>query len=358
MLALVLGVSDTPLHGQGLLQPLRDALTTPLSAPAQSRDTSAEPARPGSLGLVGAELAGTEGVRVVSVDAGSAASSAGVKSDDVIVAINGKKVRTLDEMGMMLRGRSAGEMLELEIVRAGQAVRLSATLRAAGPPTIESLPAPPVPQTPSLGVTVLPVTADLQLRYGFRLAEGAVITNIASGSPAERYRLPIGGVIVDVDGQPIQAPADLEALVRAAQVGDELELAYFVREQRYRTKVRLAPAPAALAVDALRPAVPQDALPPAAGGGLENLLGQDGRRPLLGRLGRVLEGIVEPPATSPDAAAAPPAAQPAGPQPAASRTTAAQAESAEVQLLREEVQLLRREIELLRRRLEVLEQKR
>jgi carboxyl-terminal processing protease len=61
------------------------------------------------------------GLRVVEAPAGGAADLAGIRTDDVIIAINGASVRELDyeEIVERLRGR-VGSTVQLEVFRAGQ----------------------------------------------------------------------------------------------------------------------------------------------------------------------------------------------------------------------------------------------
>jgi S1-C subfamily serine protease len=207
-----------------------------------------------------------------------------------------------------------------------------------------------------------------------------VIVNVQPNTPADRYRLPIGGVIVDVDGVRITSPQDLEELLLAAAPGDQWEVSYYVRQQRYRTKLRLSPAAAADAAEAaVAEPLADDVLPPLdeqpAAGGLSPLdlppggldlaerLNPQGRRPILGRLGRVLDQVLEDP---PAGLVPPPGLVVENPLPEEPRGDDAAPvddlpqrprgeELTEAELLREQVELLREEVKLLRRRVDSLE---
>jgi aminopeptidase YwaD len=72
--------------------------------------------------------ADTPGVRVGGVRAGSPAEKAGVKPGDVIVAFGGLTVRTLEDFSFALRGRRAGDRVEVTVVRDGAESRLQAVL--------------------------------------------------------------------------------------------------------------------------------------------------------------------------------------------------------------------------------------
>jgi membrane-associated protease RseP (regulator of RpoE activity) len=217
-------------------------------------------------------------VEVISVRAGGPADAAGIKPGDRLVSIGGVDVVTLDDVGAIVDKLPAGSRIETTIERNGRAQKIGVTLVAReGEPMVETLP-DPVPREPlpdeiplddppaALGVRALPVSPDLQRRYGLIVRRGAVIESIQRGSPAERYGLPIGAAIVAVDGARVDGPEDLAALIGGARPGDTVEVSYYQRDQVFRKQVRLAPA---------TPVAP----PP----------GED--RPLLLRLERALDDV-------------------------------------------------------------------
>jgi predicted aspartyl protease len=89
-------------------------------------------------GVFGAAVAQAPGgVRVVTVIAGSAAAAAGVQQGDVIRAVDGQPVASVAEFLTAIHERNANQRVDVEILRAGFAVRLSVVL---GTATYESDP--------------------------------------------------------------------------------------------------------------------------------------------------------------------------------------------------------------------------
>lgn len=82
------------------------------------------------------EYASTAGVLVRRVSPGSPAEDAGVKIQDVIVGVDGSRVRSLDELSMLVRRRDPRDQIELRVVRAGseRRLRLIAAERPTNPP--------------------------------------------------------------------------------------------------------------------------------------------------------------------------------------------------------------------------------
>lgn len=238
-----------------LEQKLKDAQPLPAQAqPAvQGRGTDKAPA-PGYLGLTADDQQGV--VEVLSVRAGGPADQAGIKPGDRLVSAGGVEVKSLDAMAAVVGKLPAGAKVEFVVSRDGKQQAINVTLVDRGGEPAEALPIPrndlppeePLPGAEQidigpaqLGVRADPVTPDLQRRYGLTIRRGAVIQSIVSGSPADRYGLPLGGAIVAVDGARVDTPEDLAALIGSARPGDTVEISYYQREQAFRKKVRLVP---------------------------------------------------------------------------------------------------------------------
>jgi hypothetical protein len=148
----------------------------------------------------------------------------------------------------------------------------------------------------SLGITVLTLNDQSRMTYGVPVARGALITGVRPGSPADQVGLPLGGVIVGIDGRRVDSSDDLVAAIRAARPGQMVELTYFDGNRLTRKQVRLAASTATVGPGA--PTGPSETAPnPPNPSRL--LPGAGGSRPLLGRVERMVEGLTRPGATSP-----------------------------------------------------------
>lgn len=126
---------------------------------------SVPPAAPGSTaprGYLGAKLdnadeQGKTGVRVTEVVSGTPAESGGLKSGDLITAINGKPVANLDGYDVVADG-PAGTRLQMTVDRAGKKTPVTVTLgtKPATPPAAASPPSIPARASePQLGAPSL-----------------------------------------------------------------------------------------------------------------------------------------------------------------------------------------------------------
>ena len=84
------------------------------------RDLDAETAKANKL---------VEGVYVLSVEEFSAAEKAGIKNGDVITQIDGKNIKTMDELNEIKNSHSIGDEITLKISRSGKEKEIKLTLQ-------------------------------------------------------------------------------------------------------------------------------------------------------------------------------------------------------------------------------------
>jgi hypothetical protein len=152
--------------------------------------------------------------------------------------------------------------------------------------TPEVLPGTPSPVVETLqprallGVSVDDVTDVSARQWGLVVRQGAMITSLVRGSPADRAGLPIGGVIVSVDGQRIDSSRDLVRAIAAAQPEQKIELRYYEGNRLFRKSVQLVPT--------LRPPTAKP-VPSSPRAQPPQLRWENNRRPLLDGIGRLLD---------------------------------------------------------------------
>lgn len=73
-----------------------------------------------------------------------------------------------------------------------------------------------------LGVTVQPLTAALLDAYKIPVKEGSIIADVQVGSPADKYGLKRGDVIVSIGGKLVKNSQDVVFLVRNKSAGDKV----------------------------------------------------------------------------------------------------------------------------------------
>jgi serine protease Do len=174
-----------------------------------------------------AELLGLKdatGVVVATVLSGSPAEKADVKVNDVILALNGKKVQTYDAFRNEVAMLSPGSKVRLDVVRGGKTLELTATLGERPNAAAKQEQASPAPQQ-ALGLEVQDLTKELADQLGYKAGEGVIVTAVAPDSPAAEKGIKPKDVIVSVNGRNVSSvKAFVTAVRRSAKSGKVLLL--------------------------------------------------------------------------------------------------------------------------------------
>jgi len=136
-----------------------------------------------------------KGVLVTSLADNSPAGDAGVQQGDVIVAFDGKPVDGTDQLRFAVARKQPGSMADVTVIRDGRRktfhVKLGEFAEDNGTAGTEK------GETGSrqLGMSVNPVTPQLQQQFNLPDATGLVVTAVDAGSPADDAGIQPGDVI-------------------------------------------------------------------------------------------------------------------------------------------------------------------
>ncbi|HVW65273.1 MAG TPA: DegQ family serine endoprotease [Nitrosospira sp.] len=187
---------------------------------ASSEDVTHELAA--SLGL-----ASTAGAIVSTVDANSPAEKAGLKAGDVIIAVNGKNIRSSLDLRNKIGLMPIGETVILELIRNGKPI--TTRVKIAKPLDVPGTEAETVPQL--AGATVANFKAE-----SARGPEGIVVTKVEGNSPAWMHGLRPGDIIIGVNRKKVRSVQEFLAAVQASQ--DSIILSLLRGDFRLRIMIR------------------------------------------------------------------------------------------------------------------------
>ncbi|APG28529.1 peptidase [Syntrophotalea acetylenivorans] len=91
-----------------------------------------------------------------------------------------------------------------------------------------------------LGVMVQAMTEELAASFGLKQAKGALVTEVVSGSPAEKAGVLRGDVILSVNGRVVDELNDLPKQVAALPVGESAQITVFRDGKKRRLEVMIA----------------------------------------------------------------------------------------------------------------------
>ncbi|MDT8068290.1 MAG: PDZ domain-containing protein [Terriglobia bacterium] len=207
------------------------------------------------------------GVEVLGVDQDAPAGKAGIKEHDVILAVNGTKIESEEELRRVIRETPPGRTIDLLVSRNGQQLTLKPTLAARDQmtamwvaPRIPQVhvephiaPMPPMPpmsfETPdvpdvrvyynlrSVGAYVENLTPQLRDFFGVKNGAGILVRSVERGSPAAVGGLKAGDVIVRVGQETVNDSGDWRRALRNKSGNVPVGIVRDKREQNLTIKL-------------------------------------------------------------------------------------------------------------------------
>ena len=135
-----------------------------------------------------------------------------------------------------------------------------------------------------MGMQTQELTPELARSLNVSAVDGAVVTGLDPGSPAERAGLRRGDVVTSVNGRAVRGPADLRVKLGLLPVGETVEFRVMREGKQLTLKTQIAPPQQAATVDA-------QAVPELAGASVANL---ERGMPLFGRIEGAFVASVTP----------------------------------------------------------------
>lgn len=166
------------------------------------------------------ELKDTTGVLVSNVQSGSAAEKAGVKRGDIITAINGEKIEDSNVLRNKVAGTLPGTAIKLSIVRDGNPQEVAATLdefnidasKKNGNQQDDDNGSGKQTENGKLGLSLQPLTPQISKQLGLDPnSEGMVVTDVDPAGAAAEEGIARGDVILEINKQPVNSTADVQA---------------------------------------------------------------------------------------------------------------------------------------------------
>jgi serine protease Do len=188
------------------------------------------------------ELKSADGALVQDVTPGSPGARAGVRTYDLIVAVDGRAVESNDALIQYIAARQPGTTATLQILRDGRALNVAVKLaerpqrgrRLAARNSEESEPSSQ--RISPLGISVRDIDEESEAR--FRLPDGTrgvIVSRVEPTGPAFGADIERGHVVLEINRQPIQSVEEYRRLASGARAGDVLTLYVYKPELDQRT---------------------------------------------------------------------------------------------------------------------------
>jgi len=157
-------------------------------------------------------VAEKEGAVVSQVFEGSPAEKAGFKVGDIVVSLDGVKIKTSQDVVREVLKKQVGQRVQFVVLREGKELEIPAT-------TVE-MPAEKKDARAALsemkewfGLRVTAITPDSAKEVGLSRSEGVIVQDVEPGSPGASAGLRKGDVIMEVNRQKIKDETDYQRVM-------------------------------------------------------------------------------------------------------------------------------------------------
>ena len=162
-----------------------------------------------------------QGAVVQELTPGGPAGKAGMRPGDVITEVNNQKIAGAGDVVDYVSGQNIGTKVTLHYVREGKPAQTQVAL--AELPDEDQRQTAEAQGQGKIGLGLQTLTPDVASSLGLeRNTRGAVVTDVVSGSPAERAGLKPGDVVVEVDRRPVSSSEETATALRTPQKSGHL----------------------------------------------------------------------------------------------------------------------------------------
>jgi len=142
-----------------------------------------------------------EGALISQVYSGSPAERVGLKVGDVVIEVDGVKIKSSQDVVHEVLKKKVGQKVNLVILRGGKRLEISVTTAQMPEKIGERGPAKPTREW--FGLQVSNVTPEIAKQLGLTKTEGVVITGVEPNSAGQAAGLKAGDIILEVNRQKI-----------------------------------------------------------------------------------------------------------------------------------------------------------
>jgi serine protease Do len=171
----------------------------------------------------------TSGVTIASITPEGPAESAGLKTGDTIVSVDGTKIKDGNELVNDISSRKPGSKVKLEYIRGGKENTATVTIadraklfRDRASADDEDNSGEEKPTASKMGLSVKNLTSDMADRLNMPAGKGVVVTEVKPGSFAEDIGLNRGDLILEVNRAPVNNEDDFRKLQANLKSGQDV----------------------------------------------------------------------------------------------------------------------------------------
>ena len=175
-------------------------------------------------------LDSTKGVLVTQVFEGDPADKAGVKKNDIIVALNDQPVTTGRELSAIIANTPVGEKTRITLIRGGEKMSLTAKVAKREEKSLQA--AREDERSDVLGLQVADLTPERAQQFGLDKDEsGVLVVDVENGSRADKAGVRVGDIVKGINRKKVENLNDYSAVMKKADDKEALHMLVLRRNE-------------------------------------------------------------------------------------------------------------------------------
>ncbi|MBW2436131.1 MAG: DegQ family serine endoprotease [Desulfobacterales bacterium] len=163
------------------------------------------------------------GVLVASVIPGDPADEAGIKAHDIILEVNGEKVKTSRNLTAKSAKLAVGDKASVTVLRDGKEKTLSVKVGKRSL-TLAATDAPQHKKETEYGFQVADLTPEMARRFNMEENKGVVVVGVNANSKADKAGIQKGDLILEVNRQDVESVSEFKKLIQDDEGANGIDL--------------------------------------------------------------------------------------------------------------------------------------
>ncbi len=140
------------------------------------------------------------GAIVAEVFPGDPADKAGLKTGDIIIEVNGNKIKDTHELLVLIASFHVGDNVRVKVLRDGLEKNFNVVVaERRDQPEVALAPG----GTPDLGLSVQEITPEIAKELGIKQTRGIIVADVDPGSPADEVGIQPQDIILQINRVPV-----------------------------------------------------------------------------------------------------------------------------------------------------------
>ncbi len=169
------------------------------------------------------ELKNTKGVLVTQVFPDDPADKAGIKTNDIIIEVNGEAVETARELSALIAKTNVDSYADITVMRDGKKKNVKVKIAKRDREKIAGSSDQKF-ESDKFGIAVTDITPDIAEKLGISDKQGVIVTDVDPDEKGAEAGLQKGDIIKEINRERIESITQYKDLIRKIEKGETVKL--------------------------------------------------------------------------------------------------------------------------------------